>query len=83
VDNTEIGEISNGETKSFNIQEGTHEIVLKIDWCRSNVLAVEVEPDQVVNLECGSSMRNGKLLFAPLYATFWRSSYLWISVVDS
>jgi len=35
LDKTCIGDVSNGETKEFNISQGKHELYLKIDWCQS------------------------------------------------
>lgn len=35
VDGKKIGAIGNGETKSFEIPEGTHQLKAKIDWCGS------------------------------------------------
>lgn len=39
LDGNIIGHIKNGEEKEFDIPEGNHDLFLKIDWCRSNVLS--------------------------------------------
>jgi len=39
LDGKEIGRIGNGETKSFPVGPGQHELVVKIDWCSSTTLA--------------------------------------------
>jgi hypothetical protein len=52
VDGLEVGEIRRGETKDFPVEPGSHEVVLRIDWCRSPTLEVDVAPGTRVPLQC-------------------------------
>lgn len=40
IDDSCIGSICNGETKTFDLSQGNHELFLKIDWCRSQKIVV-------------------------------------------
>lgn len=73
-----LGKISNGETQEFSTEDTDLELFLKIDWCRSNKITIQLEPDQVKNIECGSSLRGGKLFLAIVYVFFMPHKYLWI-----
>jgi hypothetical protein len=80
LDGNVIGEIKNGQQGEFDIPPGNHQLHLKIDWCRSNIVNFETT-GSLVDFECGSNLRGIKLLFAFLYATFLRSQYLWLKKV--
>ncbi len=73
-----IGKIRNGETKVFEIAEGQHELYLKIDWCRSNKIKVNVGIEEQVHMYGGSSLRGKKLLFYGFFAIFLPHKYLWL-----
>lgn len=78
VDDKEVGNIKDGETKCFEVDEGNHNIYLKIDWCRSNKLDFYVSKDYSIEFECGSSLNDWKLWFGIIYITFLKNKYLWI-----
>jgi len=79
VKGIEIGQIENGETKEFKVEPGKHEVYLKIDWCRSNKVQIEVKEEQVVELSGGSSLRGFKLMFSIFYIIAAPNKYLWLS----
>lgn len=46
IDGQEAGTVRHGQQESFQVTPGTHEVFLKIDWCRSPKLSVEVAGGQ-------------------------------------
>lgn len=76
VDGQDAGRISNGAELRIPVSPGTHTVQMKIDWCRSKPLAVNVETNRETVLECGP---NADPLFTSLiYLTFLSSDYLWL-----
>lgn len=78
LDGNVIGEIRNGQQVEVDVAPGKHQLNLKIDWCRSNIVDFEMNQD-AVEFECGSNLRGFKILFAIVYATFLRSQYIWLT----
>ena len=83
VDDQEIGVISIGEKKDFEIKPGEHEIFLKIDWGRSNKLSFNIKENQKINFACGCSIKGWKYLIGIIYAVFLRKKYLYVEVDQS
>ena len=85
IDDIYRGDIHRDETKEFPVDNGSHVIYAKIDWCRSNKLCIDVN-DSIAELEVGASL-TGRRIWIPfiqiLYTTFWRDEYLWIEKKDS
>ena len=46
LDGKKIGAISNGETKSFDLDPGTHRLKASIDWCHSQEVPFIVGEDE-------------------------------------
>lgn len=80
LDGNEIGRIGNGETKSFDIKPGQHQLALKIDWCGSAAINFGIANDQCVKFQCGSNLRGFRLFLAVYYAIFAWRKYLWLKV---
>lgn len=78
LDGLEIGTISNGESKTFSVEPGAHELVLKIDWCSSNTVRFDLPEARSIRFECGSSLRGIKLFLALYYVLFARDQYIWL-----
>jgi hypothetical protein len=72
-----IGEIKNGEEREFNVASGRHQLYLKIDWCRSNIIDFETHGN-LVEFECGSNLRGIKTLLSIIYITVLRNQYIWL-----
>jgi hypothetical protein len=64
----------------FDIRPGNHQLHLKIDWCRSNIVNFETT-GSLVEFECGSNLRGIKLLLGFFYITFLRSQYIWLKKI--
>lgn len=78
VNGEKVGEIKNGESKNFDIAPGTHEMMIKIDWCSSNLLTFDVKANEDVSFECGSNLKGIKVILAFVYVLFMRNKYLWL-----
>ncbi|MDY6965783.1 MAG: hypothetical protein SVM80_07425 [Halobacteriota archaeon] len=80
LDNKELGVISRGEIKDFEIRPGMHEVFLKIDWCRSNKLQFNIQENQRIKFICGCSIKGWKYLIGFMYALFLINRYLYIEL---
>jgi hypothetical protein len=78
VDDIEIGRIRDGETCSFPLASGHHQIRLKIDWCGSETLSFELPSGGCAMFSCGSPLRGPALVLALLYVLFRRNQYIWL-----
>lgn len=52
VDGVASGSVKQGESVTVSVAPGTHSVQLKIDWCGSPTVAVEVPPSGQVALRC-------------------------------
>ena len=77
LDEKVIGEIKNGQEVAFEIPKGSHQLYLKIDWCRSNIINFDAD-DSDAGFECGSSLRGVKIFLAIFYITLSKDQYLWL-----
>lgn len=76
IDNIYYGNINNGEIKEVNIGIGQHTIYLTIDWCSSNKLTFIENNDELIEFQCGNSIKGFKELF--LYTYFRNNKYLFV-----
>lgn len=67
LDGQEINTISNGEIKTIEVSEGSHEIYLKIDWCKSKKININLTEGQEMKLKCGSKITGIRKFFALFY----------------
>jgi len=81
VDGNAVTRIKAGEKVSFQVKPGNHELVLTIDWCRSNKVKFVAHNDEELNFECANSYWDSRPYLALLYATFLRHRYLYLSPV--
>ncbi len=73
----EIGKIGNGESASFELPVGRHEVHFRIDWARSNKIVIDARDDETSMITVGSSLRGWRLALAALYIVFMPHKYLW------
>lgn len=78
LDGKELGTISNGETKDFEINEGPHILEAKIDWCSSGKLNFTVSEKKWVAFELSSFAKHNPfgIWAAIYYITFGTNKYL-------
>ena len=63
IDGQDVGAIRRGESKSFDVLEGRHEVFLKIDWVRSKSIVLNLDQGEKATLVCRA--RN------PFLVWFW------------
>jgi hypothetical protein len=73
IDGAVVGKVTRGETANIPVEPGHHEVWMRIDWCRSRAVAVDVTPSQTLRLECEP---NARVLLLPMYLTVWRGRYV-------
>lgn len=67
LDEQKINAISNGESKIIEVPEGNHEIYLKIDWCKSKKININLADGQEMKLKCGSKITGIRKFLALFY----------------
>ena len=80
IDEEVVGLLSAGESLIFEVGPGSHELFLKIDWCRSEKLNIALEAGQTVAFRCAP---NGNPLTEFYWISFGRHRYLKLSRVGS
>ena len=78
LDGAEIGRLGNGAAKNFEIPSGRHQLMIKVDWGRSNIVAFDAGESQSSRYLCGSNLRGWRVLLAIYYMSFGFRSYLWL-----
>jgi hypothetical protein len=76
VDGNLVGVLVGEQELDVPLAVGDHDVVVRIDWCRSNVLRVRVLEGRATHLEVRAKARGIYLWAAIFYATFGRSRYL-------
>ena len=76
-DGTKIGEIRQGESKQFPVQEGKHTLQLKIDWCTSEPVSFDLA-DKPITFKCGSK-NPLKTMFSAFFKT---KDYMWLKRIE-
>lgn len=75
VDGAACGSIAERGEARIAVAPGRHVVRLKIDWCWSAPLTVDVEDGKEHVLECGP---NANPFLVLLYISFWKNRYLWL-----
>ena len=73
VDGSTVASLKEGDTGVVTVGPGAHRVWMKIDWCRSSILDVEMEEGGTASFTCRP---NGSLWMILLYATVLRKRYL-------
>ncbi len=70
LDEEKIGAISNDQTKTFEVKEGQHTLVVKIGWWKSSKISLNLHDDECKNFTV-SGFKNGEsilIIAAGLFA---------------
>lgn len=51
IDGEKVGTINDGETQEYEIENGKHEIIGKIDWCRSQKIELNITENETKTLK--------------------------------
>lgn len=73
IDGHEAGKLRSGETRTFELEPGLHDVCMKIDWCRSPTLTVDGSVES--QLLCDS---NGTAFTALPEALFRSGDYIFL-----
>jgi hypothetical protein len=73
VDGQEVGRVGNGESESFEVAPGHHEVHMAIDWTRSPSVELDVPPTGDAHLTCAA---NANPFTALWYITGGRKKYV-------
>jgi hypothetical protein len=80
IDGAVVGQLGPGDHSAFEVAPGSHEIFLKIDWCRSEKVDVHLAGGQNVKFYCAPRAN----LFTTFYwITFGRHRYIRLSQVTA
>jgi len=82
LDGNTIGEIADGESKSFDLEPGPHTLRLKIDWARSNDIAFQSDTNESIHFRCISSIAKEKVWLAIFYALLLPHKYILLERID-
>jgi len=55
-DDKKIGEVGDGEEKVFVVPSGKHSFYIKLDWIKSEILTLDIQPGETVHLVCGADV---------------------------
>lgn len=73
IDGEVVGSLAPGQASMFDLASGEHEIVMKIDWARSDEISFSLSAGQTVRFRCAPRAN----VFTDLYwATLGRRRYI-------
>ena len=73
IDDVRVGSLENGMTQRFLVEPGKHSVQMKIDWCSSPSIDVNVAAGHEEKFQCGP---NGNPLLAFYFITLGRKKYV-------
>ena len=76
IDGNTVGDIRRGETKTFDVPPGRHEIHLEIDWAKSRNLELNLSSGDVASLTCSARPPNAGL------TALASKNYIKLEIVD-
>lgn len=78
IDGSKVGRVGSGQVVLFEIPAGVHQVKLRIDWCSSREVQVEVHPGETATL-AASARPIGR---NPLQGVFKPSQYIILEVPE-
>lgn len=76
IDRNAVGDIRRGETKTFDVAPGRHEIHLEIDWAKSRNLELDLSSGDVATLTCSARPPNAG------WTALASNDYIKLDIVD-
>jgi hypothetical protein len=76
IDGATVGDIRRGETKTFDVAPGEHEIHLEIDWAGSRKLGLNLSEGDVATLTCSARPPNSG------WTALASKNYIKLEIVD-
>jgi hypothetical protein len=74
IDGAVVAKVKRGESATIAVTAGEHAIWMKINWCRSRILRLELSDNESVMVAARSGIRS--LLLGLLCVTIWRTRYI-------
>lgn len=81
LDGAVIGRINQGQVLRFPLAPGSHRVRVKIDWCGSETVNLQVHGDETVTVRAESNLRGIMVFLAIWYVLFDRNQYLRLTQV--
>jgi len=75
LDGEAIGDIYDGERKTFIVESGAHTLSLKIDWARSNKVGFVASKNEKTHFKCANRAKGFRVLLAIIYGTVLSQRY--------
>lgn len=79
VDGVEVGRLANGESGDYPADPGRHELFLKIDWCRSEKLTLDLAQGEMATVRARARSPWGALY----WISFGRHRYVDVELAAS
>jgi hypothetical protein len=76
LDGQVLGEMAEGETSTYEVAPGRHQLEARVDWCGSQRVAFSVAADEDVKFVVSSNLGGAKVVLNLWYIAFARKSYL-------
>ena len=73
IDGAEVGTIKDGQEEVFEVSPGPHTLRMKIDWCKSRELAVDVPEGGEASFVCRPG---GNSIMALMHAVITPGNYV-------
>jgi len=80
IDEKVVGRLGPGESGVFQVAPGSHELIVMIEWCRSERVDVQLRRDQKMTFRCET---RANLLTDAYWATIGRRRYLRLTEIVS
>lgn len=81
LDDRRAASIARGQSLTLEAEAGHHTLHLRIDWCRSPSVDLDLSEGQEVRIRCWPNARPTLKLF--YWVTFGRSRYIGVELVDA
>ncbi len=83
INNKKVGKLKDGETTTFEINQGANEIYAQIDWCKTKPLKFDVQNNDRIKLDLGSNVKGWKLAlgYAAHYYLIKSTEFLYLNPV--
>lgn len=81
LDGGRAASIARGQSLTLEAEAGHHALHLRIDWCRSSSVNLDLSAGQEIRIRCWPNARPTLKLF--YWITFGRSRYIGIELVDA
>jgi len=68
IDEDHVGSVARGSSSDFNVSPGTHKLYVKMDWCSSQPVVINLDKDEEVPFLAKPPGNNSvAVLFKPLF----------------